>query len=674
MSSGAETLARERRSASFNPERLTELLHGGAAEVAARRAIVAELCADPLLGAGRLDDHFLSRADAFKMSLARMRRLFELRARRSSAMASHPEALESLRLHREGGALEKAGGFGLHWGMFMPTIDLMGTDAQRAKWLPLARSCAIVGTYAQTELGHGTNLSALETTATYDGAAQEFVLETPTVTATKWWPGGLGKTTTHAVVMARLLLHGVDRGQHAFVVQLRDLGTHAALPGIELGDIGPKMGYDRTDNGYLVLRGVRVPRENLLARHKAVAADGSYSTAGHAKAVYGTMLIVRVYLVEEASRVLQHATTIAARYSAVRRQGGSGGEERQVLDYATQRARLLPLVAAAYAFHFASDVVRDDYDAYRAAGDASRLPALHAMTSGLKAACTSYAAAGVETCRLLCGGHGYSLASGLPSLFAEFAPSQTYEGDNVVMLLQAARWVVKQVRDGAGYLGQPTPPPPPSSADALATDGAAQLVAVREGARVLAQRAAAALAARIADGAPPEVAWSEGAAVELAAAARAHARASVCAMFAARLGELRRGGAVDGASLSALEQLCELHTLSTLEEVALAPLLESGWLTGADAAAARGRVASLLTPLRRDAIALVDAFDLSDWELNSVLGRSDGDVYAQMLAWARRSPLNATEVVGGFEEHVRPLMGKVSLDRLPSDVRPRTRL
>ena len=158
-------------------------------------------------------------------------------------------------------------------------------------------------------------------------------------------------------------------------------------------------------------------------------------------------------------------------------------------------------------------------------------------------------------------GHGYSLASGLPSLFAEFAPSQTYEGDNVVMLLQAARWVVKQVRDGAGYLGQPMPPPPPSSADALATDGAAQLAAVREGARVLAHRAAAALAARIADGAPPEVAWSEGAAVELAAAARAHARASVCAMFAARLGELRRGGAVDGASLSALEQLCELHAV-----------------------------------------------------------------------------------------------------------------
>ena len=236
--------------------------------------------------------------------------------------------------------------------------------------------------------------------------------------------------------------------------------------------------------------------------------------------------------------------------------------------------------------------MRDDYDAYRAAGDASRLPALHAMTSGLKAACTSYAAAGVETCRLLCGGHGYSLASGLPSLFAEFAPSQTYAGDNVVMLLQAARWVVKQVRDGAGYLGQPMPPPPPSSADALATDGAAQLAAVREGARVLAQRAAAALASRIADGAPPEVAWSEA---PPSSSRRPHVRtrARRCVQCSRRVSASSAAAAVvDGASLSALEQLCELHTLSTLEEVALAPLLESGWLTGADAAAARGRVAS----------------------------------------------------------------------------------
>ena len=101
------------------------------------------------------------------------------------------------------------------------------------------------------------------------------------MTATKWWPGGLGKTTTHAVVMARLKSGGADLGQHSFIVQLRDLTSHMPMPGIELGDIGPKMGYSRVDNGYLVLRSVRVPRDQMLARYGRVERDGRFvSTNG----------------------------------------------------------------------------------------------------------------------------------------------------------------------------------------------------------------------------------------------------------------------------------------------------------------------------------------------------------------------------------------------------------
>lgn len=36
----------------------------------------------------------------------------------------------------------------------------------------------------------GTHLRGLETTATYDPATQEFILNSPTVTSIKWWPGG----------------------------------------------------------------------------------------------------------------------------------------------------------------------------------------------------------------------------------------------------------------------------------------------------------------------------------------------------------------------------------------------------------------------------------------------------------------------------------------------------
>ena len=73
------------------------------------------------------------------------------------------------------------------------------------------------------------------------------------------------------------------------------------------------------------------------------------------------------------------------------------------------------------------------YDAFNAArdrGDFSVLPELHAVSSGLKALSTDITAAGIETARRQCGGHGYMLASGLPTLFNSYVQNCTWEGDN----------------------------------------------------------------------------------------------------------------------------------------------------------------------------------------------------------------------------------------------------
>ena len=64
----------------------------------------------------------------------------------------------------------------------------------------------ILGCYAQTEIGHGSNVAGLETTAVFQHDTDEFLINTPTITATKWWPGDMGRYANFALVYARLII------------------------------------------------------------------------------------------------------------------------------------------------------------------------------------------------------------------------------------------------------------------------------------------------------------------------------------------------------------------------------------------------------------------------------------------------------------------------------------
>ena len=80
-----------------------------------------------------------------------------------------------------------------HYGLFIGTLVSQGSMEQQMWWLIPAAQMSIIGCYAQTELGHGSNVRGLETTAVYDKERKEFVLNTPTLRSIKWWPGTLGK-------------------------------------------------------------------------------------------------------------------------------------------------------------------------------------------------------------------------------------------------------------------------------------------------------------------------------------------------------------------------------------------------------------------------------------------------------------------------------------------------
>jgi len=70
----------------------------------------------------------------------------------------------------------------------------------------------------------------------------------------------------------------------------------------------------------------------------------------------------------------------------------------------------------------------------------------------------------------------------------------------------------------------------------------------------------------------------------------------------------------------------------------------------------RTAISSLCRSLLPEAIGLTDAFDLSDWELDSALGVHDGDVYRALWNCAQEEPLNRHQVVEGYAEYIKPIL------------------
>mmetsp|Transcript_321 Transcript_321/g.982 ORF Transcript_321/g.982 Transcript_321/m.982 type:complete len:584 (-) Transcript_321:126-1877(-) len=572
--------------------------------------------------------------------------------------------------------LEMPSGLELHIGMWIPTLEAMCTAEQRERWLSPSRSFQIIGTYAQTELGHGSNLRGLQTTATYDKESESFILHTPTLTASKWWPGGLGKTATHAVVMARLFLEGRDLGPHPFVVQLRSLENHKPLAGIAVGDLGPKLGYQGVDNGFLRLDHVRVDRGSMLSRFSSVTPDGQYvpPAKGNEKSSYSTLIFVRATLVRDAAVNLAKATTIATRYNAVRRQGGgsAGRPEEQVLDYSSQYATLLPLISTAYSLAFMGKSLMDLYRKFekdRDANDFSLLPELHQLTAGMKAISTWDAATGIERCRYSCGGNGFLESSGLPRLLTYYLQNPTWDGENSVMSLQTARYLLKclttarrqkPIHGSAAYieafLSKPTAKCSATCSEDFSNLRVLLLALQHRAARQIACCAHLLSSEEAACGGDTEAAWNRCTS-ELVLTARAHLEAATAANFMEMQQQLSSAGAISPHLSQVLKRLAVLQSLNVMKE-RMGDFLMDGYMSGEQAQMALLQWREHLQLLRPDAVALVDSFGFDDYELHdSAIGRYDGDVYRELAERAAASPLNSTEEGPAYYPVLRSRIG-----------------
>uniref|UniRef100_A0ACD5XVA0 Uncharacterized protein n=1 Tax=Avena sativa TaxID=4498 RepID=A0ACD5XVA0_AVESA len=348
--------------------------------------------------------------------------------------------------------------FGAQYSLWGGSVINLGTNKHKEKYFDKIDNLDYPGCFAMTELHHGSNVQALQTTATFDSVTDEFIIDTPSDGAIKWWIGLAAMHAKFATVFARLILplqgeggEPADMGIHAFVVPIRDLETHAVLPGIEINDCGRKIGLNGVDTGALRFSSVRIPRDNLLNRFGDVARDGKYTSSlptinKRFAATLGELVGGRVALAYSSVVILKTAVTIAVRYALLRQQFGPPKQpEIRLLDYQSHQHKLMPMLASAYAFQFAGAYLIDTYSEMKKTNNDEDLSAhVHVLAAGMKSYITSYTAKSISICRESCGGHGYSAVNRFGSLRNDHDIFQTFEGDNTVLLQQVARDLLKQ--------------------------------------------------------------------------------------------------------------------------------------------------------------------------------------------------------------------------------------
>ncbi|UJR20063.1 hypothetical protein I4U23_023196 [Adineta vaga] len=530
--------------------------------------------------------------------------------------------------------------------MCIYAIETMSNEEQKRMFLPLAQSYRMITAYTQTELGHGTDLRRLETEAVFDRKTDSFILNTPTLTATKFWPGALARTANYVLLMAQLYTPDRDHscGIQMFLVQIRDLNTHELLPGVETGSISTRFNDCAGDNGYLRLTDVRISRTHMLMKAAEVDRGGHFHHRGDARMLYGAMIHMRIHLSYTFSLSLAQAVTIAMRYSAVRLQGlNPQGKEVRILDYPLQQEKLIPCLATTYVF-LMSFLTLDNYCNQLRTNETiflQQLPELHALASGLKAYTSSVGERLSQICRVSCGGHGFLVASGLVGIRNFLDGASSAEGDNIVLYQQTARYLLKMIQQVEEDSEKNLDPSVAylrvklwSGKTITNLDDYCHLFESR--AQLLVKEA---LVNMFESSLSPYETFLKNS-IQLVHVAKAHMETFLLRSFYEQVNKTAQHPTFS-LILEQLFYVFAIHTLCNQTK----DFIRFKLLTIEQIHELEIRLLpDLYARLRPNLVSLVDAFDFHDVELESCLGRYDGQVYEALMERARLNPANRVKV------------------------------
>jgi len=536
--------------------------------------------------------------------------------------------------------------YGVQFGLFGGSIFFLGRAEQRAAHLPQVASGALLGCFAMSEVGHGSDVQSLETEARWSAEARTFTIVTPSESARKDWIGGAAASARVATVFANLVADGERHGVHAFLVRIRD-DRGNLCHGVRAGDAGHKMGLNGVDNGRLWFDEVVVPENALLGRFARMSESGAYESPiinpkQRFFTMLGTLVGGRISVASASVTAAKVGLAIAIRYAVSRRQfGPEGGAELRLLDYPQHQRRLLPRLATTYVLSLATSELQARFAAAQRSGQ-DGVPGdtreLEAAAATLKASASVHAVETLAECRRACGGQGYLSVNRIPQLMDDVEIFTTFEGDNTVLLQLVARSLLsgfKKRFESKGVAGivrhvmkraevaatEKNPLATRRAGSVHLRDRDFHLAALRYREERLLETAAGRLRKRLArkeDAGGAVLHIQE----HLVALAWAHADRIALEWFDARLAAGAASGTLSPTAVADLERLGALHGLGRIRAEAAFYVAE-GYIEPSKESAMRKETALLLRELSVSAVDLVDAFGIPDVTLAAPIAFMD---------------------------------------------------
>ncbi|TFY83070.1 hypothetical protein EWM64_g940 [Hericium alpestre] len=316
----------------------------------------------------------------------------------------------------------------IHYNLCSGTIAMFAAGRpELRRVLQQLLSFEVSGQYCLTEIGHGLNAIQLETTATLlpDG---DYELNTPSPAAAKFMPPmtpcGIPCV---AVIMARHMVNGEDRGVKPFLVPIHD--GQQMHDGIVSRLLTPRGGSRPINHALTSFHHVRLSRNALLGEEGKPAQPRDAFFRNISRVISGTLSMGALGL-----GTMRIGAYVAGRYSLRRNVvDASSGISRPIASFSTQYTPILTTIAQVMVFNAFADASRA-----RFADKTLSLPVRHFTAAVFKTVVTKHSKDSMLALGDRLGAQGLFEINQLSVLHGDMRGAAIAEGDILVISIRFA--------------------------------------------------------------------------------------------------------------------------------------------------------------------------------------------------------------------------------------------